>query len=377
MTNKAGNDDSDYLPGINRIMTVLPDYIPFDPMLAQKNTVTSLAEEKMTDLPRYQTKADPPSIVASSPAPPPPPPMSVSVKMILSQPSDKNSILFSNHTTHTPIYTLTIEPMHSTDRSWFLEPITDLLQNAPELPKFNLAAPDLELLDTSGHRLATLLPYKHYAQRYGYKIYRSTSTVDKKTINRDEIQSEHLMELRAHEFRQQTPPPSDNSSIISSHKGKSVLQPVLPYTRERLDNSFPLDEGRVIHSLGQFTTERGMYQWMHDDFFGGTKHRQDPLNAKDDAVQFKLYFTQAVVSRHEESKRPLAFLSELLSRGEKGERKVIATFTTSKSEVGVGGVFDYRGDGVDEKEAGMVACTVVAALMAYKFRVQRYIHKQK
>ncbi|KAJ3072731.1 hypothetical protein HDU98_003044 [Podochytrium sp. JEL0797] len=293
---------------------------------------------------------------------PPSLPMAAAKLMVLSQPDGPDSVTFSDKGNN-PIYSLLLDNTHPVNGAWFLEPTANLLKDPPSLPRFHTVAPDLQLTDyATAQRLVTLLPYAHDVRRYGYKIFRQASPIDRQSVDRSQVISQHMIALAEHERR----------------TGNRVMGPVPEYNREQMDNSWPLDEGKLVYALGLFFTERGKYQWLHNEFLDGTLHRQDPMNAQDDKIEFKLYFTKAKKTAGATStggKMLNSFLSGV-SMGHGMARKVVATFTTSKSEAGLGGVLDYWGEFVDDEEAAIVASTAVAAMIAYKFRVQRYRHKQ-
>ncbi|KAJ3047367.1 hypothetical protein HDU99_009512 [Rhizoclosmatium hyalinum] len=204
---------------------------------------------------------------------------------------------------------------------WFLQPTGALLSSPPTLPIFSEAAPQIIATSVSSDQLvASLNPYKHDIRRYGFKVETPTSSL--------------------------------------------------------IETNFPLDEGKNVYALGLFSTPRGKYQWLVNEFVGGST--QEPMNPKNEIVQFKLYFTKAI--KHAEATTEAGkFLNSLFSGNTLGAgiaRKVVATFTSSKSSSGLEGVLHHQKEWADNEEAALVATTALAAFIAYKYRVQRYQHKK-
>ncbi|KAI9340003.1 hypothetical protein BDR26DRAFT_861946 [Obelidium mucronatum] len=228
------------------------------------------------------------------------------------------TVFFTDAATNLPVFTLTLPNIPD---AWYNLPTESLLKAPPVLDTFDHAAPDLILSDNFGAAAISLSPYKHDVRRYGYKM---------ATRSDGEI-----------------------------------------------DNSFPLDEGKNVYGLGLFTTSRGKYQWLVNEFVNG--RLQEPMSLKDNNVQFKLYFSKATKHANATSETK-KFLNSLMSGGTtlgtSIVRKVVATFVCTKTDTGVTGVLDHRGEWADDEEAAVVLSSAVAALLAYKYRVQRYQHKK-
>ncbi|KAI9331064.1 hypothetical protein BDR26DRAFT_870634 [Obelidium mucronatum] len=228
-----------------------------------------------------------------------------------------DEVIFTESVNGAPVFSLSIPDI---PEIWYTQSTLSLLLEPPTLGAFSEVSPDLILSDiASGNVVASLSPYKHDICRYGYKM--------------------------------------------STPQGREIT------------NSFPLDEGRNIYGIGLFETTRGKYQWLVNEFVNGKV--QDPMSLKDTTVQFKLYFTKA--TKAAAASEAGKFLNSFLSGNTLGTgiaRKVVATFSCSKTDGGVLGVLDHKGEWFDKEEAALVASSAVAALLAYKYRVQRYQHKK-
>ncbi|KAJ3009863.1 UNVERIFIED_CONTAM: hypothetical protein HDU68_002458 [Siphonaria sp. JEL0065] len=228
-----------------------------------------------------------------------------------------DTIVFANKT-DTPVFTLSIPDIPDI---WYTKSTKSLLLDPPTLQTFDQVSPDLILSNATGAVVASLSPYKHDVRRYGYKM--------------------------------------------------------TTQTKLEIENSFPLDEGRNVYGIGLFTTHLGKYQWLANEFINGITP-QDPMSTKQETIQFKLYFTKA--TKHANATNEAGkFMNSFLSGNTLGSgiaRKVVATFACNKNMSGVGGVLEHKGEWADEEEAALVAASAVSALLAYKYRVQRYQHKK-
>ncbi|ORY19982.1 hypothetical protein BCR33DRAFT_730644, partial [Rhizoclosmatium globosum] len=106
-------------------------------------------------------------------------------------------------------------------------------------------------------------------------------------------------------------------------------------------NSFPIDEGTRFYALGFIPSPQfGKFHWVVD----------------------------AVLHKSVKSQKVMRLLG--------ASSATLATFTTSKSVEGLGGVFELYREWVSEEEAVLILSSVVPAFLAYKYRVQRQRHRQ-
>ncbi|KAJ3068794.1 hypothetical protein HDU99_003106, partial [Rhizoclosmatium hyalinum] len=122
-------------------------------------------------------------------------------------------------------------------------------------------------------------------------------------------------------------------------------------------SSFPLSEGPRFYALGFIPSEQfGKFHWVVDVVLHKSLTPQNVMNPNDDVIQFKL----------------VGMKSGLFG----AKPATLATFTTSKSVEGLGGVFELYRAWVDEEEAVLILSSVVAAFLAYKYRVQAMRHQE-
>ncbi|ORY48735.1 hypothetical protein BCR33DRAFT_735539 [Rhizoclosmatium globosum] len=117
------------------------------------------------------------------------------------------------------------------------------------------------------------------------------------------------------------------------------------------------ENGPRFYALGFIPSEQfGKFHWVVDVVLHKSLTPQNVMNPNDDVIQFKL----------------VGMKSGLFG----AKPATLATFTTSKSVEGLGGVFELYRAWVDEEEAVLILSSVVAAFLAYKYRVQAMRHQE-
>ncbi|KAJ3295662.1 hypothetical protein HDU79_008688 [Rhizoclosmatium sp. JEL0117] len=236
-------------------------------------------------------------------------------KLVLSHLGGPNSVVFADAVTDAAIYVVNINQSNVDAGNWFNQPTATLLTNPPTLPRFDEATPVLTTLSFQTQAVRnTLLPYKVEDANSNQIMVNNTDTV----------RFGFIMKL-------------DNGVVIR--------------------NSFPIDEGTRFYALGFIPSPQfGKFHWVVDAVLHKSVKSQKVMSPEDDVVQFKL----------------LGVKQGLLG----ASSATLATFTTSKSVEGLGGVFELYREWVSEEEAVLILSSVVPAFLAYKYRVQRQRHRQ-
>ncbi|ORY48734.1 hypothetical protein BCR33DRAFT_714453, partial [Rhizoclosmatium globosum] len=114
-------------------------------------------------------------------------------------------------------------------------------------------------------------------------------------------------------------------------------------------NSFPLSEGTRFYAIGYIPSPQfGKFHWVVDAVLHKSLTPQNVMSSTDDVIQFKLLGMKA------------GFFGATST--------TLATFTTSKSAEGLGGIFELYRAWAREEEAVLILSSVVPAFWAYKYR---------